>query len=390
MTVEYDASRFLIDGPHPTDEFYHVYHKRIEQIAPSIVELLPKPVVPHVNQIIAGENCSFVAVVFKELARRPNILESYREIGGDSEEVVLASSETDKLFVEDSTGRIQICGVDPSGIPTGVVLGFYGTLANSRMKFNVISVHLPSVPPAPPLGECEKVTMCFVSELTLNAPDCDMKALRNFAAAVKQCQLVVILGNSFAATQSAADDEMMSFQAKMQGTRWPIQKLESFLAMLRTATVLLPGANDPGAERMPQMPIHRCLIKATSCVLATNPAEFGFGGRRFLCGAGESPLDLTKVTNLSFHEAQKKILDWRHYAPTVPDDIPGVAMTKKDLLVLDSLPNVFVSGLAPQFEVSEHHGVTIISVPSFAATKSAVFYDVSTGEASSRCFSEFQ
>ena len=390
MSVEYDSSRFLIDGPHPSDEFHHVYNRRIEQIAPSIIEGLPKPVVSHINQIGSNENCSFVAVVYKKLAQRTNILDSYRLLGGDSQEVVLQSSDTDKLYAEDSTGRIQLCDIDALGIPTGVVLGLHGFVAESRMKFHVISVHLPTINPPPPIGACENTTICFVSNLAVNAEDCDMKALRNFAMAVKQCGLVVVLGNSFAPNRVHGEDEMMSFQARMQSAKWPIQKLESFLATLRVTTVLLPGVNDPCSERLPQMPYHRCLLKSTSIVLATNPAEFGFGGRRFLCGAGESPADLTKVTNLSFHDAQKRLLDWCHYAPTCPEDIPGVALTKKDLLVLDQLPNVFVCGLADEFKASDHNGVTVISVPSFASTKSAVFYDLATGEASSRCFSEFQ
>jgi hypothetical protein len=51
---------------------------------------------------------------------------------------------------------------------------------------------------------------------------------------------------------------------------------------------------------------------------------------------------------------------------------------------------VFVCGLADEFATSVARGVRVISVPEFIATKSAVFLDLSSGDAVLRNFADFQ
>ena len=46
------------------------------------------------------------------------------------------------------------------------------------------------------------------------------------AMALKECDLCVVLGNCFDKLEQPGETEMMSFQAKMQLKKWPIQSLD--------------------------------------------------------------------------------------------------------------------------------------------------------------------
>ena len=164
----------------------------------------------------------------------------------------------------------------------------------------------------------------------------------------------------------------------------PITKLNGFLNTSRNKsngkTILMPGSNDPCTIRLPQLPYHRCLVNQENVELVTNPASITYQGVNFLCGSGESPVDVSKTTNLSFHDAQKALLHWGHYAPTAPDHLPCVPLEQKDLMVIEEMPNVFVCGLADEFQVSQVKETIVVSVPSFIKTKSAVLFNMETRE----------
>ncbi|OHT01492.1 hypothetical protein TRFO_31681 [Tritrichomonas foetus] len=385
MSLVIDTERFHIDSFY-ANQFYSIYQRRLEQITPMIEPKLPKPIVKHFNELTAGQRCSIVGVVYKDLATRRDVLQDYKEIGADSQAEELAFSEDDKIYLEDTTGRLSLRDIDPKMFPTGVVLGLYGYSQNT--KFHVISVHEPSLPPSPPLPLIPGKTIMFISELACNSPKIS-SSVANLAKELKKSQvsLVVLLGNNFDTPEGPNPDDMVSFEVKMQlQQNMPIQRLKSFLGMASSKTIIMPGVNDPAAIRLPQLPYHRCLISNDSVELATNPVSFSFEGVKFLCGSGESPVDIGKTTNLSFHEAQESLLRWCHYAPTAPDHLPCVPVDKKDPLVITEMPNVFVCGLADRFEVSKFEETVNISVPSFLNTQSAVLFDMETGEASLKCF----
>jgi DNA polymerase delta subunit 2 len=338
---------------------------------------------------VPDEACSIVGVIFKELASRPNLLKQYREIGVDSQAVDLSTSEGDSLFLEDATGRIQLVDVDPIGLPTGVVLGVFGELERSKSKFRVIETYEPlasPVPSPPPRSH----TVAFVGGLAVDSRSFDWQAAKCLIEAINECAVCVVFGNNFDAAPESHPDEMLSFQARIKEHKWPVGVLEGCLGLAKCSIVLMPGENDPCARRLPQRPYHQCMFARRKWKLVTNPVQFAFDGTAFLCGAGESPRDIAKVTALSFHDAQRSIIRWRHYAPTAPDDIPCTPLDTRDILVIQDLPNVFVCGSADHFAQSEVNGVSVISVPAFAETKSAVFYDMGSRQATLRNFAALQ
>jgi DNA polymerase delta subunit 2 len=395
LPITVDAARFLINSCYSSTQFYELYKHRLAQLVPYIKPALPKdcPVCSHINQMIVGDRCSITGVIFKDLTSRQDIVKQYREIGFDSQTPELTASETDTLFIEDSTGRIQLTNIEASKFPTGIVIGVTGMLEPSKSKFHGESICEPLVLLEKPFVP-QPAKIGFVSSLAVNGPDTVKKAARSLVAAMNECQLCVVLGNSFEEKGGeGSGGEVLSFQVRMKENRWPIPVLESFLRMIKAPLLLMPGKNDPCAARLPQLPYHRCLFPGREkWHLTTNPVKFSVGDTTFLCTSGESPRDVSKTTGLNFHEAQKALITWRHLAPTAPDDLLAVASSDKDYLVLEDgdIPHVFVSGLADEFEDSTIFGVRVISIPQFNLTHSAVFLDLSTGEAVLRNFADFQ
>ena len=386
MSLQIDSNRFRVDETCASTQLFVLYKKRLEQISPLIRPNLPDPYCPHFNEVIPGQNCSIIGVIYKELAKRKDILESYKEIGISSQnQEFLTTSEDDKIYIEDSTGRLSLKDVDPQSFLTGVILGLYGHSEGS--KFHVVSIHEPTISPSKPLSLSPGYTVMFISELACNSKSLNKVAAKNLANAMKQSSLCVLLGNNFETPEKPDPNEILSFQVRMQMQKnMPIQQLKSFLSMAACKTIIMPGANDPTTSRLPQQPYHRCLITNEQHELATNPAFFKFQDVTFLCGAGESPVDITNTTNLTFHEAQTSLLRWCHYAPSAPDHLPCIPTSNTDLLVINEMPNVFVCGLADKFEVSKFYETIVISVPSFLKTHSAVLFDMGTGEAQVKCF----
>ncbi|KAH0790328.1 DNA polymerase delta small subunit [Histomonas meleagridis] len=362
-------------------QFDMIYKKRLEQISPSIEPIIPQPYCK-INSIVQSEKgCSLIGIVYKELKKRPNILKEYKELTGDTSSEELSPSENDIIFLEDLTDRIQLIGVDPSRLVTGIIIGVYGHIES--FKFNVTTIFEPT-PEIPPQIHTASGKIVFISDLACDSENfrVNKNAAKRLGEIMKQSSLTVLLGNNFDAPSKPNSDELLSFQSKMQSIKsMPVQKLESFISVARVKTILIPGQNDPVSIRLPQLPYHKVLIKSPNIELCTNPAWFTYEGVTFLCGAGESVKSIQQTSSLSFHEAQQSILKWHHYAPTAPDYLPCMPVTKKDLMVIEKLPNFFVCGLADNFEVSEVNGTTVISVPSFNNTLSAVTLDLETGEA---------
>lgn len=384
MTLEIDRERFLIDGAHPTTQFNEIYKHRLIQLEPYILPTLPPPQCKHINELIPDHDCSIIGVIYKELATRKDVLKEYTEIGLDSQVEELASSEQDTIYVEDTTGRLLLEDIDPQTFPTGVIVGLFGH--SEVAKFHVVSIHHPDIPPSRPLPEITNPpnTILFVSDLSCDSKE-NSKSLLQLAKDCVKYPLLVLLGNNFQEPQQTQSDDSYSFRKKLSSIpNMPITKLNGFLNTSRNKsngkTILMPGSNDPCTIRLPQLPYHRCLVNQENVELVTNPASFTYQGVNFLCGSGESPVDVSKTTNLSFHDAQKALLHWGHYAPTAPDHLPCVPLEQKDLMVIEEMPNVFVCGLADEFQVSQVKETIVVSVPSFIKTKSAVLFNMETRE----------
>jgi DNA polymerase delta subunit 2 len=80
------------------------------------------------------------------------------------------------------------------------------------------------------------------------------------------------------------------------------------------------------------------------------------------------------------------MLHWRHLAPTAPDTLACFPTKTEDPFILERCPHVFFAGNQAAFGARALQGpagqrALAVSVPSFAATSTAVLVDLKTLEA---------
>ena len=384
ISIEYDNERFHIPSNFSDRQFFNIYQDRLNQLRPSIeCQLTDKNLCENLNHTVSGVKCTIIGVVYKNLSTRQVILDSYKDIGYDSQAPeVLEQSEQDTVFLEDNTGRIELVGVPVNQFVTGLVIGVEGV--PEAAKFNVTgSIYYPMHTPPPEVDVPVGHRVAFISDLCINGESEDLKSKHKaLIKALQGVDLAVYMGNNFHEVAQPDPDEMISFNERIDRTEsMPVSKLESFLKGTRLKNIIvMPGQNDPCTIALPQQPYHPVLLSKKSFILSTNPSKFMADGLTFLCDAGESPLDITKTTSFTFHEAQVELLKWKHIAPTAPDQLPCVPVIEKDVLVMETIPHVFACGLANEFEVTEYDGVIVISVPSFQNSGSIVEFNTKTRE----------
>ena len=385
ISIEYDNERFHIPSNFTDRQFFNIYQDRLKQLRPSIeAHLKDKNLCENLNHMVSGQKCSIIGVVYKNLSKRQVILDSYKDIGYESQAPeVLESSDQDTVFLEDNTGRIELVGVPADQFATGLVIGVQGVPEANKFKVEGDFIYPTHTSPEP-VDVPENHRVIFISDLCINSDDDSLKSKHKALVRILNgVDLAVYLGNNFHEVSQPDPDEMISFNERIDRTETlPVSKLESFLKGSRSKNIIvMPGEHDPCTIALPQQPYHPVLLSKKSFILATNPSKFRADGLVFLCDAGESPTDLQKTTCFGFHEAQIQLLKWKHIAPTAPDQLPCVPVIEKDVLVMETIPHVFVCGLAEQFEATEYEGVTVISVPSFRNTGSVVEFNTKTREA---------
>jgi DNA polymerase delta subunit 2 len=182
--------------------------------------------------------------------------------------------------------------------------------------------------------------------------------------------------------------------------------LHALEAMLLPVAASLPidlmaGAGDPSNVNLPQQPLHHCLLpllaRHAHFAAVTNPHAFELAGLRVVGTSGQPVTDALKYRReaadgaaaeaaagpLSSEQALEDMLRWRHLAPTAPDTLPCFPYAMSDPFVLAETPHVAFAGNQPRYgtrllRLADGARVRLVSVPSFAATRTAVLVNLRT------------
>lgn len=161
----------------------------------------------------------------------------------------------------------------------------------------------------------------------------------------------------------------------------------------------MPGASDPVSFTVPQPAINGAFMPRSrrykSFVRLTNPAEFAVDDCRLVGSSGQLIDDLLLYSNISDPlDALQLTVESRCLAPTAPDTLSCFPFSSKDPFVLNQGPNSFphfvFSAYPSKFRSSHQqrrpalaqrrlaNGTQIFLVPSFSATRCAVFLNLAT------------
>jgi DNA polymerase II small subunit len=130
--------------------------------------------------------------------------------------------------------------------------------------------------------------------------------------------------------------------------------------------IVQPGNHDAVrlAEPQPALPSEIAKMFDSSVIMVGNPCYLEIEGRVILSYHGRSMDDLVKsIPGMSYNtpiEGMKEMLRRRHLASTYGGKT-AIAPEKKDHLVIDRVPDIFVTGHVHGAGVSEYRGVKLIN-----------------------------
>ncbi len=130
--------------------------------------------------------------------------------------------------------------------------------------------------------------------------------------------------------------------------------------------IVQPGNHDAvrPAEPQPAFPPEITKLFDSQVMFVGNPCYFEWEGRKILAYHGRSMDDwMGTVQSLSYSnplDAMREMLKRRHMAPIYGGKTP-LAPEKEDYLVIDEVPDVFVTGLVHGAGISEYRGVKLVS-----------------------------
>jgi DNA polymerase II small subunit len=134
----------------------------------------------------------------------------------------------------------------------------------------------------------------------------------------------------------------------------------------RIRIVMMPGNHDAVrlAEPQPALPTEIASMFDERVMFVGNPCYLEIEGRTILAYHGRSMDDfIANIRNLSYsHPADimKEMLRRRHMAP-IYGDRTALAPEQKDYLVIDRIPNIFVTGHVHACAISEYRGIKLIN-----------------------------
>ena len=154
-------------------------------------------------------------------------------------------------------------------------------------------------------------------------------------------------------------------------------ELARLVAMIPSSikVIMMPGNHDAVrlAEPQPALPLQLASMFEPRTMFVGNPCYLEIEGRTILAYHGRSMDDLVaSIRNLSYGnpvEIMKEMLKRRHMAPTYGERT-AIAPEQKDYLVIDRVPNIFVTGQVHACEIGEYRGIKLINASAWQSQTS--------------------
>jgi DNA polymerase II small subunit len=140
----------------------------------------------------------------------------------------------------------------------------------------------------------------------------------------------------------------------------------------RMKVIMLPGNHDAvrPAEPQPAFPTSIQNLFDSNLVFAGNPSLLSLDGVRILAYHGRSMDDLvSSLPGMSYQrplDVMKAMLRMRHLAPIYGGKTP-IAPEAEDHLIIDEVPDIFVTGHVHSVGVDQYRGVVLVNASTWQA-----------------------
>ncbi|KAF4668250.1 DNA polymerase delta subunit 2 [Perkinsus chesapeaki] len=340
----------------------------------------------HVTDRDRGVPVAIYGCLVKEVKLRPSVLAEIQKTAGVSgihpamtsqgySVTDTYTSDEDKVFLEDSSSRIQLVvkegsSVDLSKLCQGLVLAFKGT--RGRGCFEVDDVVRLDAMALPASSEGGPKYVGFVSGLCLGQESEARAMLAEWITGsaggpgggegIDPSALVrlVIAGDTLAGVTTQED----------------LKRVDQFLVQLARSVpvTILPGAQDPANFALPQQPLHSALFP-----------EFEVDDCVFLGSTGACVKEVMQYsTTADGLDALELTARGRVIAPTAPDTIACYPFPNFDPLVVvdeEAVPHVMFSSNHTKsdyrvVDIGDTTRLTLLTISSFVSEPSMLLVNV--------------
>lgn len=482
------SARFKVSATNYSTQYNHLYYHRTRDMKPALENLVKQKWGDSCKlaaKIIDTESntgdiedrdpagVAIIGMVYKELKLRDSVLSTFKDGTGSTvmkmDWTKNISDPGDTVILEDPSGRAALGGPliekEIKRMVSGVMMAMRGNVDDAGI-FHVVDMITydecfsnMDVKKASMAGEDPKYVM-IVSGLSIgasNVPENDDGNTNEFTTQLlfdflsgrlggdqelKKASCItrlIVAGNSvelpvadtegaiaagtvFGSTRTKLEKQQQEMSAET------MKRFDMYLAQgLGSCDIdLMPGAEDPTTETLPQQVMHPCLFphssRFDSLHLVTNPYACKVDNCNIVGHSGQPLFDILRTTKWEDKDegmpdgdamdvatpassgsasattekvsaalqALEKTLHWGHICPTAPDTLSCYPFTDTDPFVLDSAnaPHILFAGNQAKFDAKLVEGTNgkyrtcVVSVPSFSKTGEAVLVDVNSLEAS--------
>jgi len=371
---------FEITGKSTTEgkmkDFLACYNDRLERIKRIIVQTgrLPNRVIS-VNQLIrdrarfssSSNSATVIGLVNNVRHKGDNLYFNIEDETGDFFCLLSPARDSDGAAVAIRRNRVVT-----GGLMNDDVVGVTGYVSPQRSDmFIVEDIHLP------PLEKQRKrtapadqaVSVAFLSDLHLGSNTFLHAQWEKLAKwfhedpLAKTIKYLVLSGDVVDGVgiykNQQRELEITDVYKQYEGVARLIEGLPDWID-----TMILPGNHDAVRPAEPQPALDpRIQEYYNSTTFVGNPCDFSLHGVRVLSYHGVSIMDfVSTMRNITFSQPEKamaEMLERRHLAPSWGGKTP-LSPEPEDHMVIETIPDIFVTGHVHGHYCGEHKGVTLV------------------------------
>ncbi|CEM35714.1 unnamed protein product [Vitrella brassicaformis CCMP3155] len=345
------SKRFLVSTGQYSQQYSSLYYVRLELLGEAVLraarakwggQLSNAQFLEALKKAKEGGECVVIGTLYKSMTLKPSVLHEYMKhlaIEGPMDKYI---SDSDTLYLEDQTARVQLLGNTPpvGNVTTGLIVAVRGRMSDAcfhATDYCLAGATSPTPGPAPSPEAPRYVA--FVSGLRFgdaSANEVHLRLLHEYllgsSGSAEQKEQASRIGRLIVVGDTLAAVKTEGFDVKV------VEQADGWLGEV-SATLpvdVMPGATDPCNATLPQQPIHAALFphsrrQADTFQSVTNPYDCRVGGVRIIGTSGQPVRDLMAFSSCTTPlDALKLTVQARCLAPTAPDTMGCYPFTKSD------------------------------------------------------------
>ena len=285
------------------------------------------------------------------------------------------TTSTGKIIftLEDPTGTVRCLYGGESFILNDEVIGVVGSYNSSRDIIYVDEITRPGISPVNRNRKIsEPISVAIISDVHIGSKTFLKERWENFLKWLKSGKngaegiKYLIIGGDLVDGIGVYPNQERDLKVTDIFKQYEI--LASYINELPDyiKVIIIPGNHDIVRVAEPQPPLPKEIEKMFNgnATFLSNPTAISIHGYRFLIYHGASLNNLVElVPGISYEnvgEAMKLLIDMRHLSPVYGEKVP-LAPLPRDFLVIDTQPDVFITGHVHTFTYAKYKGIHLLN-----------------------------